>query len=130
MRAGRPRSQAMLRQLNRHGLRPGVARDLARESFAVGRDRFDDARERFVSLLEQLLIRIRSGHFHHRRVVIGVPAHLVLGTVCLDFELRRAARAGVFSAGWPKVISNLKSLLETGSTVLQDPYPVASAHSR
>ena len=34
------------------------------------------------------------------------------------------------SAGWPKVISNLKSLLETGSTVLQDPYPVASAHSR
>ena len=32
------------------------------------------------------------------------------------------------SGGWPKVISNLKSLLETGSTVLQDPYPVASAH--
>jgi len=29
------------------------------------------------------------------------------------------------SGGWPKVISNLKSLLETGSTVLQDPYPTA-----
>jgi uncharacterized protein YndB with AHSA1/START domain len=28
------------------------------------------------------------------------------------------------SGGWPKVISNLKSLLETGSTVLQAPYPV------
>jgi len=27
------------------------------------------------------------------------------------------------SEGWPKVISNLKSLLETGSTVLQDAYP-------
>ena len=27
------------------------------------------------------------------------------------------------SGGWPKVISNLKSLLETGSTVLQAPYP-------
>jgi uncharacterized protein YndB with AHSA1/START domain len=27
------------------------------------------------------------------------------------------------SGGWPKVISNLKSLLETGSTVLEDPYP-------
>lgn len=26
------------------------------------------------------------------------------------------------SVGWPKVISNLKSLLETGSTVLQEPY--------
>ena len=33
------------------------------------------------------------------------------------------------SGGWPKVISNLKSLLETGSAVLQDPYPVARAHS-
>jgi uncharacterized protein YndB with AHSA1/START domain len=31
------------------------------------------------------------------------------------------------SGGWPKVISNLKSLLETGSAVLQDPYPIASA---
>ena len=33
------------------------------------------------------------------------------------------------SGGWPKVISNLKSLLETGSTVLQDPYPIESAHA-
>ena len=28
------------------------------------------------------------------------------------------------SGGWPKVISILKSLLETGSAVLNDPYPV------
>ena len=27
------------------------------------------------------------------------------------------------AGGWPKVISNLKSLLETGSPALQDPYP-------
>ena len=27
------------------------------------------------------------------------------------------------SGGWPKVVSNLKSLLETGSAVMQDPYP-------
>jgi uncharacterized protein YndB with AHSA1/START domain len=27
--------------------------------------------------------------------------------------------------GWPKVISNLKSLLETGSAALADPYPAA-----
>src|SRR6201996_6681926 len=27
------------------------------------------------------------------------------------------------SGGWPKIISNLKSLLETGSVALQDPYP-------
>jgi uncharacterized protein YndB with AHSA1/START domain len=30
------------------------------------------------------------------------------------------------SGGWPKIISNLKSLLETGSTVLQDPYPTGN----
>jgi uncharacterized protein YndB with AHSA1/START domain len=31
------------------------------------------------------------------------------------------------SGGWPKVISNLKSLLETGSVVLDDAYPVRNA---
>ena len=31
------------------------------------------------------------------------------------------------SGGWPKVISNLKSLLETGSIALQEPYPAESA---
>jgi uncharacterized protein YndB with AHSA1/START domain len=30
------------------------------------------------------------------------------------------------SGGWPKILSNLKSLLETGSAVLQDPYPASS----
>jgi uncharacterized protein YndB with AHSA1/START domain len=33
------------------------------------------------------------------------------------------------SGGWPKVISNLKSLLETGSIALQVPYPAESAGS-
>jgi uncharacterized protein YndB with AHSA1/START domain len=36
---------------------------------------------------------------------------------------------GAVSGGWPKVISNLKSLLETGSAALQDPYPAQSARS-
>jgi uncharacterized protein YndB with AHSA1/START domain len=31
------------------------------------------------------------------------------------------------SGGWPKIISNLKSLLETGSIVLHDPYPAATS---
>jgi uncharacterized protein YndB with AHSA1/START domain len=31
------------------------------------------------------------------------------------------------SGGWPKILSNLKSLLETGAAVLQDPYPAASS---
>jgi uncharacterized protein YndB with AHSA1/START domain len=29
------------------------------------------------------------------------------------------------SGGWPKVLSNLKSLLETGAPALQEPYPTA-----
>ena len=33
------------------------------------------------------------------------------------------------SGGWPKILSNLKSLLETGSLVLKEPYPTASTHS-
>jgi uncharacterized protein YndB with AHSA1/START domain len=30
------------------------------------------------------------------------------------------------SGGWPKIISNLKSLLESGSIALQDPYPTGN----
>ncbi|HTT00602.1 MAG TPA: SRPBCC family protein [Steroidobacteraceae bacterium] len=30
------------------------------------------------------------------------------------------------SGGWPKILSNLKSLLETGAVVLQDPYPAGT----
>jgi uncharacterized protein YndB with AHSA1/START domain len=30
------------------------------------------------------------------------------------------------SGGWPKIISNLKSLLESGSIALQDPYPAGN----
>jgi uncharacterized protein YndB with AHSA1/START domain len=30
------------------------------------------------------------------------------------------------SGGWPKILANLKSLLETGSPVLQDPYPAST----
>jgi len=33
------------------------------------------------------------------------------------------------SGGWPKIISNLKSLLETGAIVLQDPYPAENAEA-
>ncbi|HEY9130961.1 MAG TPA: SRPBCC family protein [Dyella sp.] len=33
------------------------------------------------------------------------------------------------SGGWPKVISNLKSLLETGTIALLDPYPAQSTQA-
>ena len=34
------------------------------------------------------------------------------------------------SGGWPKVVSNLKSLLETGAVALQEPSPVESSGAR
>ena len=34
------------------------------------------------------------------------------------------------SGGWPKVISNLKSLLETNAIALQDPYPTGNPYAR
>lgn len=34
------------------------------------------------------------------------------------------------SGGWPKVISNLKSLMETGSVAMEDPYPAADAQGK
>ena len=34
------------------------------------------------------------------------------------------------SGGWPKVISNLKSLLETNSVAVQDPYPTGNPYGR
>ncbi len=39
-------------------------------------------------------------------------------------ERERSKLIEAVSGGWPKVISNLKSLLETGTAVLTDPYPV------
>ena len=37
-----------------------------------------------------------------------------------------SALIAAVSGGWPKILSNLKSLLETGSAVLQDPYPTGN----
>jgi uncharacterized protein YndB with AHSA1/START domain len=44
-------------------------------------------------------------------------------------ERERSKLLEAVSGGWPKVISNLKSLLETGSAALQDPYPAATGAS-
>jgi uncharacterized protein YndB with AHSA1/START domain len=42
-------------------------------------------------------------------------------TITHEIERPESKLITAVSGGWPKVISNLKSLLETGSTVLQDP---------
>ena len=45
--------------------------------------------------------------------------------LCITHTIERDSSKFIeaVSGGWPKVISNLKSLLETGSAVMQDPYP-------
>jgi uncharacterized protein YndB with AHSA1/START domain len=55
---------------------------------------------------------------------IGAAVKLsITHTIGCDPSKFIAAVAG----GWPKILSNLKSLLETGAAVLQDPYPKAAS---
>jgi uncharacterized protein YndB with AHSA1/START domain len=51
---------------------------------------------------------------------IGTAVKLII-THTIEREPSKFIEA--VSGGWPKIISNLKSLLETGSIVLQDAYP-------
>ncbi|HEX6533666.1 MAG TPA: SRPBCC family protein [Gemmatimonadaceae bacterium] len=44
-------------------------------------------------------------------------------TITHTIEREQSKFIEAVSGGWPKVISNLKSLLETGSAILTDPYP-------
>jgi uncharacterized protein YndB with AHSA1/START domain len=48
-------------------------------------------------------------------------------TITHTIEREPSKLIDAVSGGWPKVISNLKSLLETGSVALQEPYPSAVA---
>ena len=47
-------------------------------------------------------------------------------TITHSIERDPSKLLGAVSGGWPKVISNLKSLLETGSIALLEAYPVAA----
>jgi uncharacterized protein YndB with AHSA1/START domain len=55
--------------------------------------------------------------------------HAVKLSIIHTIEREPSQFIAAVSGGWPKIISNLKSLLETGSIVLQEPYPAESAHA-
>ncbi len=55
---------------------------------------------------------------------LGTAVKLTI-THTIDRESSKLIEA--VSGGWPKIMSNLKSLLETGSIALQEPYPTGSA---
>lgn len=44
-------------------------------------------------------------------------------TITHTVDVERSKLIEAVSGGWPKIISNLKSLLETGSVVMAEPYP-------
>jgi uncharacterized protein YndB with AHSA1/START domain len=44
-------------------------------------------------------------------------------TITHEIERPESKFITAVSGGWPKVVSNLKSLLETGAAALQEPYP-------
>ena len=48
-------------------------------------------------------------------------------TITHSVERERSKFIEAVSGGWPKVLSNLKSLLENGAVALQEPYPAAQA---
>ncbi len=50
-------------------------------------------------------------------------------TITHTIERESSKLIEAVSGGWPKVISNMKSLLETGSAVLNDPYPTAGTRA-
>jgi uncharacterized protein YndB with AHSA1/START domain len=50
----------------------------------------------------------------------------VMLSITHTIEREPSKLIGAVSGGWPKVISNLKSVLETGSAALLDPYPTGT----
>jgi uncharacterized protein YndB with AHSA1/START domain len=50
-------------------------------------------------------------------------------TITHSIEREASQLIGAVSGGWPKLLSNLKSLLETGSIAMDEPYPAAKARA-
>lgn len=48
-------------------------------------------------------------------------------TITHSIDVENAKFIDAVSGGWPKILSNLKSLLENGASVMSQPYPAAKA---
>jgi uncharacterized protein YndB with AHSA1/START domain len=60
---------------------------------------------------------------------LGTNGHAVWLSLTHTIERERSKFIAAVSAAWPMVISNLKSLLETGSVVLERPYAIEVAQA-
>ena len=65
----------------------------------------------------------------HCTMELGSSGPAVKLSITHIIERESSKFIAAVSAAWPMAISNLKSLLETGSIVLQNHYPIESAHS-
>src|SRR5664279_1476739 len=51
-------------------------------------------------------------------------------TITHTIEREHSKLIEAVSGGWPKVLSNLKSLLETGTITMQEPYPAGTSDAK
>jgi uncharacterized protein YndB with AHSA1/START domain len=65
----------------------------------------------------------------HCTMELGSSGPAVKLSITHTIEREPSNFIAAVSGAWPMVISNLKSLLETSSIVLQNSYPIESAHS-
>jgi len=66
----------------------------------------------------------------HCMMVLGCNGPAVKLSITHTIARDASNFIAVVSCAWPMVVSNLKSLLETGSVVLQSPYPNESTASK
>ncbi len=65
----------------------------------------------------------------HCTMELGSSGPAVKLSITHTIEREPSKFIAAVSGAWPMVISNLKSLQETDSIVLQSPYPIESAHA-
>jgi uncharacterized protein YndB with AHSA1/START domain len=85
-------------------------------------------------------LSIRWQHQHKAELHAEGPSHCTMQlepsgtavklTIVHTIDRHPSKLIEAVSIGWPKVISNLKSLIETGRVALVDPYPTNPSHDQ
>jgi len=89
----------------------------------------DPPRRLVIRWQNQVKAELKAEGDSHCRMELEPSGSAVKLSITHTIEREPSKLILAVSGGWPKVISNLKSLLETGAVALQDPYPIAHARS-
>jgi uncharacterized protein YndB with AHSA1/START domain len=87
----------------------------------------DPPRRLVIRWQNQFKPELRSEGHSLCTIELEPSGHAVKLAITHSIEREASQFIEAVSGGWPKIVSNLKSLLETGSAVLEDPYRTASA---